>query len=104
MNLCPNVIQSKCGLKLVLNGNRFSNILELFRNEFRARPVCEDKGQAPPVVDAGITVHCNVIYIAKSHAGFRQAVLNRFSRKTGPMLDTAEALFLRSSNELFAAN
>src|SRR5262245_44508594 len=47
-----------------------------------------------PEIGPTVLVESNVIYIGQLYTGFPQAVGHSLRRKSGPMLDTPEALFL----------
>jgi hypothetical protein len=68
------------------------------------RPMRKDETESPEIVDARLTIDRDMSDIGEFDSALAQAIIDRIGRKPSPMLDPAEAFFLRRGNDFSIDN
>ena len=98
--------ESRAGQRrqLALDRSAPAAVAQPVEQQQRLRPRGQDVPQAARGVGARVAVDGHVRDIGRRDARFSQTISDRLRRKTGPVLDTAEALLLRGGNDATVAD
>ena len=97
-------IAGKCGLERVFECCGFADVSNPVEDESGIGAVPENERHPPQVIHFRIAIDGNEVDVGETRAGLGQAVFNRLSRKSRPVLDPPEPLFFDCGYQLSVTN
>ncbi len=85
------------------HGGSAPDVFHFLEDKTRVGSVPKDEGEPAPVVDAGLSVHGDVIDLVEGGAAGLQTVIDRLRGQPGPVFDPAEALLFGRGDEFAIA-